>query len=107
MFLACHKSAMVEVGKRDLLRNAVYNSLQSHLIPTCILYKLFSWHLIYYQFQVTMMQLKDYHLLNIFPQRVYKKELVYILPKNVLFVLQQESKHVKANLNNCDAHPDK
>ena len=27
VFLAFHKSAMVEVGKRDLLRNAVYNSL--------------------------------------------------------------------------------
>ena len=28
-----------------------------------------------------MMQLKDYHLLNIFPQRSYKKDLVYILRK--------------------------
>ena len=38
----------------------------------------------YHQFQVTMMQIKDYHLQGTFPKRSYRKELVYVLMRNLL-----------------------
>ena len=53
------------------------------------------------QFQVKMMQLKEYHMLGVFPQRSYRKKLVYVPMTNFLFALEQESKQTKTNLKNC------
>ena len=50
---------------------------------------------------VTPNILKEHHLLGIFPQRSYRKELVYVLMRNFLFALQQKSKPTKASLKNC------
>ena len=46
-----------------------------------------------------MIQFKDYHLLDLFLQiqRGHRKELVYTLIRNVLFLLQQESKQMLAS----------
>ena len=42
-----------------------------------------------------------YLLLGDFPQKSYKKDLVYVHMRNFLFVSQQGSKQTKASLKNC------
>ena len=50
---------------------------------------------------VTPNILKEHYLLGVFPQRSYRKELVYVLMRNFLFALQRKSKRTKASLKNC------